>query len=510
MVEHIAEDNLTIEREEYLHFQAYLDSISAKGQNTTLSPFQPGTAMTWNRQRAAHLLRRIGYGAHVDRIDEILQLTPSQAVDLIIQESINAPLPPAPSWIDETPPYPFDGSYSQANNVRSAEFKISWTDEMRKVPLRERLAFFWRNHFVVGSNNDIFAPLWYRYMNVIRTHTFGNFKDFCKAIGIDHAMLIYLDGQHNSRYNDKPQENYAREFLELFTMGIKNKNGDLNYSQADITNLAKAFSGYSVRLRPEFEVVFSQDRFYDEDKTILGRTGNFNYEQAIDLIFEERTEEIAYHICKKIYRYFVYEGVNESIVDELASIFINSNFEILPVITTLLKSEHFFDPEFIGCKIKSPLEFLNTLYVETGVEPDDSLKDNQRMWLLDLEQDPFDVPNVAGWPGYRLWLSNTTITERWSISERTFTHVSGSYEVDVIDLAKKVAGEDVNDPALLARHLAEYFIPVPLPEDETADHKTLLLDGDPEYLWSIDRSNADGNIRNFIQYLRKLPEYNLF
>jgi len=483
--------------------------MKPKGLNTSLNPFVPSSGKPWNKSRAAHLLKRTGYGAHIDRIDEILALTPDQAINQMVQNAVSASLPADPEWIDATPPNPFNGQYATANQERMKEYRIAWGNEMRKNPIKERLAFFWRNHFVVSSNNDIFAPLWHRYMTVIRRNTFGNFKTFAKEIGLDHAMLIFLDGRFNTNSNDKVQENYAREFFELFMMGIKNKAGELNYKQDDITELAKAFSGYSVDFS-DFSVNFNPQNFYDEIKTILGRTGNFDYNQAIDIVFEERSEEIAYHICSKIYRYFVYEGINDNIVQGLADIFIASNFEILPVVETLLKSEHFFDREFIGAKIKSPLDFLNSLYIETGVEPDQILNNNHELWLNDLEQDPFDAPNVAGWPGYHLWLSNTTVVRRWDISGSTLRHQSGSYKVDVISLSKKIAKEQVNNPESLARLLTEYFISVPLPENETADLSQRLLDGVPDYDWDVDEPGAEEHILEFVESLRELPEYNLF
>lgn len=496
-------------REKYGAFQSLINKLEPKGLNTSFSPFVPDSAGAWDRSRVSHLLRRTGYGAHIDRINEILALSPSQAVDQIIQSAISAPLPTTPEWIDATPPNPFNGQYATANQQRMKEYRISWIIEMRKAPFRERFAFFWRNHFVVSSSNDIFAPLWHRYMTVIRRNTFGNFKTFAKEIGLDHAMLIFLDGRLNASSNDKVQENYAREFLELFMMGIKNKAGQLNYTQNDITELAKAFSGYSVDFS-DFSVNFNPQNFYDETKTILGRTGNFDYNQAIDIVFEERNEEIAYFICGKIYRYFVYEGINDTIVQEMADIFISSDFEILPVVETLLKSEHFFDREFIGAKIKSPLEFLNSLYVETGVEPDQSLNENHELWLNDLEQDPYSAPNVAGWPGYHLWLSNTTVISRWDIARNTLRHQSSLYEVDIVSLSKEIAGVEANNPDLLARLLSEYFLSVPLPENEIEDFSERLLDGVPDYDWNVDEPGADEHIFQFVEMLRELPEYNLF
>lgn len=499
----------SFERAEYHAFRSALDSLQARGSNS-LGTYQPSASAPWNRRRALHLLKRTGFGGDPGRVTQILSINPSQAVDMLIQEALDASIPGAPAWVDATPPYPFNGQYASANNQRSGEFRTMWLDEMRRVPFRERMVLFWRNHFVVSSNNDIFAPLWYRYVTLLRQHAFGNFKDFAKAIGTDHAMLIYLDGRWNTRYNSKPQENYAREFLELFTMGIQDKNGAYNYTQNDITQLAKAFSGWNLRLRPEFDVVFDPDDFYDEDKTILGTTRNFDYEGAIDHIFEVRANEIADFMCREFYRFFVYEGVNESIIEQMKTVFLNNNFEILPVIRTLLKSEHFYDEDIMGAKIKSPLEFLSMAYLELGVQPNDNLKDSHDNWLNSLGQDPYDAPNVAGWPGYHLWLENSTITRRWDIGEEILQYSSPTYEVDVNTLIDDLGISDPNDSAELANALAEHFLAVPLPQEEAALLPEKLRQGLSESDWNMNADMAERYILDYLIYLRQLPEYNLF
>lgn len=142
MVEHVADGKTALDREESICYQSSLNNISARGLNSTLNRYQPTADKPWNKKRVAHLLKRTGYGAHIDRIDSLSQLTPSQAVDEIIQQSIDAPLPETPSWIDETPTYPFNGQYALANQERAREFKIAWTDEMRKAPPSRAPSFF--------------------------------------------------------------------------------------------------------------------------------------------------------------------------------------------------------------------------------------------------------------------------------------------------------------------------------------------------------------------------------
>ena len=217
------------------------------------------------------------------------------------------------------------------------------------------MALFWHNHFVTDTEVYVHARLAYGYLNLVRKHALGDFKQFVYDMGLNLAMLIYLDGTSNTHI--APNENYARELLELFTTSPEDQNGQPNYTEADIREMARALTGYVADLR-QFRARFFDNRFDDGEKTFLGRTGNFGYADVVDIVFEERTDALAHFICVKLYKAFVYAAPAPEIVDELAEIFIDNNFQIAPVLRTLLKSAHFFDREVHGARIKGPIEMM--------------------------------------------------------------------------------------------------------------------------------------------------------
>jgi len=474
-----------------------------KGLSSTLNEYVPGVDMPWNQRRASHLLRRMQFGAKKAEIQDILSDVPSFIVGNAVQQAKDALLPPAPDWVNETPPP--EGSpetdfqeFFDKNEQWYIEYQQSWLDEMQENPLRERMTLFWHDHFATELSKYQLAAFTYRHFTVLRKHALGNFKDFVREIGLDHAMLIYLDGVLNRK--GEPNENYARELLELFTMGIG------HYTQDDITEIARALTGYFVDYFT-FEKGFYPP-FHDAgEKTFFGRNGNFGYDDVIDIIFEERDEEIAEFICTKLYQYFVYEVPNPVIVQGLKEVFLDNDFEIAPVVETLLKSEHFFDDEIIGAKIKSPVEFLLTMYQETLEQPSGEARELQPIFLFLLEQFLFNPPNVAGWPEHHSWLSTSTMPLRWLISQYNLFYVAPTYQVDFIAIAESMS--DPNDPFKLSYDLAEFLLPVPLPEEEMQKLPDILLQGLPDYEWHLDFEGADIRILGLMNHLRQLPEYQL-
>ena len=251
-----------------------------------LTPYSPSSSKPWNKQRAAHLLRRTGMGATKQAVDQLLSQNPVSAVNQMVDAAAAAPLPTPPSWADG----PIDRN---ANNNQIFETKLLWFEEMRASPLRERMAFFWHNHFVTQGSSYKQAVYMYHYLTTLRTHALGNLKDFTYDIGLTPAMLIYLDGVKNK--DSGPNENWARELCELFTMGIYNELGQPNYSQSDIAELARAFTG--IRIDEQTLNVYLEDKQFDNGtKSFFGQSGNFGYDEAIDIIFQARASSIAHHV----------------------------------------------------------------------------------------------------------------------------------------------------------------------------------------------------------------------
>ncbi|MFN1836166.1 DUF1800 domain-containing protein [Balneola sp. MJW-20] len=479
------------------------NSAAALGLNTTLDPYTPDESSPWNRRRAAHLLRRMQFGASQQMISHILNGDPSAIVDqnILLARELNLPQPP--EWWN-TPP-PVQGSpqsefqaFFQMNQQWYLEYQREWLYEMQRNPLREKMALFWHDHFATEISNYQLAAFTVRHLQLLRSHALGNFKTLVREIGLDQAMLIYLNGVQN-RVGD-PNENFARELLELFTMGLG------HYSQDDISEIARALTGYNVNYYT-FETGFNPNRHDSGEKTFFGRTGNFGYNDVINIIFEERAEEIAEFVCSKIYSFFCYEYPNPQIITGMKQVFLDSGFEIAPVIEILLKSEHFYDDEIIGAKIKSPVEFLISMYQETQEPAKGEVRMLEPNFLFVLEQFLFNPPNVAGWPEYRSWLDTSTLQFRWFISQYNLFYVSPEYQVDFIAIAQKTS--DPNDPYQLVAELADYMLSVPLPESEFEKLPEVLLQGTPDYEWNINNDGAAVRILNLMNHIRQLPEYQL-
>lgn len=468
-------------------------SVSS-GYKASLEPYTPSSQKPWDQRRAAHLLRRTSIGAAKAEIDQILSIDPVTAVNQIVDEAINAPLPAPPGW------YPS----SSKGGPEKLDVIAGWFHEMRTSGLREKLAFFWSNHFVTAAKSYDSPSYMFQYLDTLRTHALGNFKTFTYEIGLKPAMLIYLDSIKNK--DAGPNENYARELLELFTMGILNQHGEENYSQNDISELARCFTG--LRVDDATLSYYVDDKRYDfGTKTIFGQTGQFGYDEAIDIIFEERAEAICYHVCGQLYRTFVHASVDDEIVSALADIMLANNFELEPVMRTLLSSDHFFEDSFIGACYKSPMELLNGFVVEAGLSMDETgdaeiYEDGDR-----LGQKLFDPPNVAGWPGYQSWLSTSSMPLRWTYVGQM---INGSPEynaANLVPLAKQMS--DPNDPYALSRELADFFLPQPLDEEEYQILQEVLLDGMPDYEWDIDGQVANARLRGYMTFLTQLPQFQL-
>ncbi|MEL6923666.1 MAG: DUF1800 family protein [Bacteroidota bacterium] len=308
----------------------------------SITPYVPSESMPWNRTRALHLYRRMGFGASQQEIEAALQKDPTALVDEIIDAAMILPLPEEPDW-GNWALSDYNGNVEQAiDQVKGWTYQ--WLDDMIKHGFREKLALFWHNHFVTQIDSYNCPSYLYQYHRLLQEYALGDFKTFVKKMGTTPAMLIYLNGVQNTRF--EPNENYARELYELFTLGRDN-----GYTQSDIVNTAKALTGYN-GFTEACATIGYVDGFHDpSSKTIFGKTDTYDYDKLHDLLFEERSSAIATFICTKIYRHFVNPQVDENIVASLAQTFLASQdqgqFPLAPVFRQLFKSEHFFDDLWI-------------------------------------------------------------------------------------------------------------------------------------------------------------------
>lgn len=289
---------------------------------------------------------------------------------------------------------------TKRRNEKSRELNISWVQRMISTasPLSEKMTLFWHGHFACRSNNPYFS----QQLNTLqRVHALGNFRTLLLEVSKSPAMLDYLNNQQNRKGH--PNENFSRELMELFTLG----HG--NYTEQDIKEAARAFTGWSYNKTGEFE--FNPKVHDDKQKTVFGQTGTFDGEAVIDLILAR--PETATFICRKLYVFFVSDTPDEQHINELATHFYEQKYDITAVMKQLFQATWFYAPQKRGNKIKSPIEFLVNLSRQFDV----SYAKPQVLIQLQssLGQYLFNPPNVAGWPGGRNWIDSSSLMLRMKI-----------------------------------------------------------------------------------------------
>jgi len=410
----------------------------------------------WNFESAAHLLRRTCFGPKLSEINQAINLGLNESIDKLLNEEEFTPDPPLNDRDDDENAPPIGETWVNILENKNNDFKQKKSYEALRINLilnqphqsptnvpfsiREKMVLFWQNHFATEATvvGDSRYTYWMNYR--LRKHFMGNFKNLVKEINVDAAMLVYLGGIYNVK--EAPNENYARELFELFTIGkgpVDGEDSYTYYTEEDIIQAAKVLTGWYV------EDVFSgseRQRFEKEnhDKTTKVFSEKFNnksiqnnfedeHKDLVDMIFEnERTSE---YICEKIYRWFVYyvidEDVTSKIIKPLAKVLRDNNYEIKPVLSKLFRSQHFFEIHTRGAMIKSPSDFNLGVLRQIPFSDTSSFdfRNLYRFWrnrgydISNQGQDLLDSPNVAGWAAYyqdplynELWINAVTLPMR--------------------------------------------------------------------------------------------------
>lgn len=475
-----------------------------------LQPYISTDSKPWNKQRVIHLYRRLGMGARPPLIGQALAAEPVAYIENLINSIKSRTLPVPPVWANYNA-----ADYEALNNddlkfEHRDELFASIFSDMINDGLRTKLFLFWHNHFVTELNvYDCNKYLWSYYF-LLNKYCLGNFKQFVSDIGKNAAMLVYLNGNINEA--GKPNENYARELMELFTMGENN-----GYTQADVVELARALTGWRCSQYSCNDVTFSNSKFDSNNKTIFGKTGKWGYNDVINLIFTERQNEVAYYICNKLYIHFVNHVPDTELVSELAKLFISSNWELLPVFKAIFKSDHFFNEEFIGAQVKSPIECFIDLARMSGINQVNfvDLYNTFRYGSYNLGMEIFNPVNVAGWPGHFEWINENTLTQRWNYCRTIINTMSNENNREALrQLAIDLAMPVNNDPDVITRVLSLHFIGRDL-EPSLHEAAVLYLKGDipqnyfDDGSWNLTWNEAPFQIANLLAYLVKLPEFQL-
>ncbi|WP_339622896.1 DUF1800 domain-containing protein [uncultured Winogradskyella sp.] len=475
---------------------------------STLQPYVPSTLNPWNAERIRHAYRRLGYDANKATIDASLALAPNDLINQLIDTSLNAQSWPEPVWADFTNDdyanLGFDFDEQTQENHR--EIFLEVMNQMQTTGLKGRLVLFWSNHFVTRLEDYYASNHLYEYYSTIEEHLLGNFQEFVRTIGKTSAMLVFLNGLENT--NNSPNENYARELFELFTLGVDN-----GYTQNDIVETSKALTGYNHRENWTYPIYFDASTFDNSEKTIFNQTSNYDYDGLIDLLFEERAPQIAQFICKKLYSYFVSATVNETVVTEMATIFVQ-DFNISNILRILFKSEHFFDSKTIGTQIKSPYDMTMSYLNITNF----SLQEDHyeaMVWFNNvLGQQMFEPVDVAGWQGDRDWINSSTLTGRWEILQWTIWHTWNNFNEELRAFAIE-SSNNSNDPYIVAKSIIDRFMPLELYSIEDYQAATDIFKHNlPEnyyenQIWNLQYESVPYQVVLLLLHLIKLPEFQL-
>lgn len=509
---------------------------------------------TWNISHTAHLFRRATYGVKYDLIKEYggksLDATmavlfspldmPSPPLNLNYADDPNVPI--GQTWVDKGTSQNVDGY--RRNSLRAWSYNLL----LSGLPnIREKMVMFLHNHFVTADLND---PRYdYKYITLLRSRALGNFKQLTYDITIDPAMLEYLNGNQNTK--TAPNENFARELLELFTLGkgpIAGPGDYTTYTESDIKEIAKVLTGW--RDTRGTVPISSQFNLANHDTTTKKLSSRFNnvsianagineYKNLIDIIFQK--EEVSLFICKRLYMWFVGSDINaeieNDIIKPLAKIFRDANFELLPTIKTLLESEHFYDECTRGVVVKNPLDFLlNALSNFDTVYPTDPIQRQQVManlWgaSLNHQMAMFQAPSVAGWQAYyqepnyyKLWLNSVSLPARKTFSDTIAGNgqAIGTYrlQLDVLKIVNKITNADVANNVI--NEIGVMLFSKPLATNQVAYLKTLLDGGTNSSGWTTafaaykaaptDTAKLNTvvtRLRSMVVYMMRMPEYHL-
>jgi len=529
----------------------------------------------WTAAEANHLLRRASFGCSQDTLTEALDLGLTGTISKLFEAQL-MPDPPLKYELDGTErdevydpevnygetwvnaaPYPILPTQQATNKAIRARNRslYAWTFiQMQEsgISIREKLTLFWHNHFVSVNTNPHRE---FYYINTLRENALGNFKELTKKITVDPNMLVYLSGNQNT--NSAPNENYARELLELFTLGkgAAVGNGDYtNYTEDDIVAIAKILTGWRVKslLEPDTLTPFFSNFNHSKGSKILSHrfnnvvieeNGAEEYKDLIDVIFQQ--EECSKFIIRQFYKWFVNSEISDDIevnvITPLAKILRDNDYEIAPALKVLLASEHFFESTF--CMIKSPIDLMLSVTKSLLFDgPSTTIKEQYDYALVlysacfDLNQDIFHHPDVAGWKAYyqaplfyKSWVNSFLLPKRLDYCRIIVT--GGDLVIDditytipplipVLTIVSKI--ENATDPNVLIRSLSNLLFNYEVSEEQITSLKEFLIPGLPDFEWTVEYSeyladstnitlvvSVDKKLRNLLSIMVQMSEFQI-
>lgn len=517
----------------------FISSGKANKGETTLSPRAMSLGNysgNLTRAHALHLLRRLCFAPTLAQVDAIADKTPSQALDLLFGTTTDSTATPSATlnqWL-ATPEFnPLDQitdirfEIEGRLKTRYREFIDWWLDLMRteSMPIGEKLTLFlstiWCIEFTYDTEALMPPPLLYKNNQTLRKNRLAKYSDLASDITLDGAMLLYQSLYYSSKA--KPNENYMRELMELFTMGIG------NYTEGDIREGARVLTGWRTAAyfgepypNGYFETYFVPAEHDTGSKTLFGsrtiaaRTEDANTEFQVkeqevnglmNILFTERADAIALFVAEKAYKYFVYSSPGDTdaeIISELASVLKSNSFSLQAMYRALFQSEYFYDDKYIGGQIKTPPEYIVGLERSLGKDFN-SIGSSTRGLVSDLEQELYDPPNVGSWFGYRNWISTKTYPDRIAAAKDLIA------QTNAVNFAKQFA--NYSDADSLLGSIIEFLLPREQRDDVKLSLKQTMLNGISTANWASEITSASAaaeqGLKNLLIEIVKLPDFQL-
>ncbi|RMF85462.1 MAG: DUF1800 domain-containing protein [Planctomycetota bacterium] len=495
----------------------------------------------WTRDAAAHLLRRAGFGGTPAEIERLYALGPRGAVDYLVDYQ-KIPYDLAPPKVDPAiyePPdrrelrtlteeerRKFFDERRKLDRAAFEEIRLWWIERMVESPrpLEEKMTLFWHGHFTSGMREVRNALFMFEQNQFLRRNALGNFRELLLGIGRDRAMLVYLDGNKNEK--EHPNENYARELMELFTLGVG------NYTEKDVTEAARAFTGWDYD-RSGFR--FRPGKHDFGKKQFLRKSGRFDGDDIVDIILEQRAA--SRFLAKNLLEFFCRPEPDKALVEALAREIRREKYELRPIMKKLLLSQAFYHPISRGCLVKSPVEIVIGTARTLGVEIRDLPAANRAM--IAMGQELMQPPNVKGWDGGAAWINTATLFNRYNVvsamihgfgdrdarrSDEQLNDEQASANRPMMmkmeprsrrdrapqpayDVAGIVASQNLRTPEQIVDYFARHLLAVPLPDAKREKLVAYLSDTSGRKLG--DDRRAELRLRQMVALMCSTPEYQL-
>jgi uncharacterized protein (DUF1800 family) len=469
-------------------------SLAAMGfPENAFEAYAPSESDPWNTPRQGHLLRRTSFGSSAQRLDELGKQSPSEAVDAILNYDVEHD--PLNELIDR-----IDGLVS-FNRIESIQDWWIYRMLYSPHPFQERLALFWHNRFATSASKVGDPTAMHNQIELFRRKGLGNYRELLIDVGRDPAMLIWLDGRANRK--GKPNENYGRELMELFTLGPKDVvSGVGNYTEDDVKNMARCFTGWTIE---GGKGVFNVKNFDDGQKEILGQKGIFNSASAIDVILAHPAA--SRFLSRKMLREFVHPNPPDEAITHYAQRLVANKWEIKPTLREIFTSRMFYSGWCYRSIIKSPIDITVGSVAALGGKPSCQFLREQSNRM---GQSLLFPPNVKGWDGEEAWINANTVVLRFNFGMQLALQRQNEF-ARRSDFDGWLAKYSIHSADDVIDYFARVFLDGNLPPDARGKLLAFLnQDAKGQYKsFALSHETINTKVRGLVHMMVSTPEYQL-